>query len=214
MDKSNNLPTKIPVFPLSNFIVFPETTVPLNIFEPRYLKMIEHSMSQESRLIGMIQPKKSSDQNRNVDLHDVGCAGRIIKFEETEDSRYLITLKGVSRFNLLTDTINKDNFREAKVNWNEFTEDLSEEGINDSFVSLKQALKHFFKFKKMKVNMEIIEACNDYNFVDQITMICPLANEEKQLLLETKSIARRNDLLKSMLEGYSEEQNTSNKMRH
>ena len=209
-----NLPHILPLFPLEGVVMFPNTYLPLNIFEPRYLKMIEHSMSQESRLIGMIQPKKSNDQNKNVDLHDVGCAGRIIKFEETEDSRYLITLKGVSRFNLLSDTINKDNFREAKINWLEFSGDLSEEGINDSFVSLKQALKHFFKSKKMKVNMEIIEACNDYNFVDQITMICPLANEEKQLLLETKSIARRNDLLKSMLESYSEEQNTSNKMRH
>ena len=209
-----NLPHILPVFPLDSVVMFPNTYLPLNIFEPRYLKMIDHSMSQESRLIGMIQPKKSSVQNRNVELHDVGCAGRIIKFEETEDSRYLITLKGVSRFKLLSDTTNKDSFREAKINWNEFSGDLSEEGSDDSFVSLKKGLKQFFKFKKMKVNMEIIESCNDYNFVDQITMICPLANEEKQLLLETISIARRNDLLKSILESYSEELNTTNKMKH
>ena len=209
-----NLPHILPVFPLDGVVMFPNTYLPLNIFEPRYLKMIDYSMSQESRLIGMIQPKKSSDQNRNVDLHDVGCAGRIIKFEETEDSRYLITLKGVSRFKLLSDTTNKDSFREAKINWNEFSGDLSEERSNDSFISLKKGLKQFFKFKKMKVNMEIIESCNDYNFVDQITMICPLANEEKQLLLETISIARRNDLLKSILESYCEELNTTNKMKH
>ena len=209
-----NLPHILPVFPLDGVVMFPNTYLPLNIFEPRYLKMIDHSMSQESRLIGMIQPKKSSVQNRNVELHDVGCAGRIIKFEETEDSRYLITLKGVSRFKLLSDTTNKDSFREAKINWNEFSGDLSEEGSDDSFVSLKKGLKQFFKFKKMKVNMEIIESCNDYNFVDQITMICPLADEEKQLLLETISIARRNDLLKSILESYSEELNTTNKMKH
>ena len=209
-----NLPHILPVFPLDGVVMFPNTYLPLNIFEPRYLKMIDHSMSQESRLIGMIQPKKSSVQNRNVELHDVGCAGRIIKFEETEDSRYLITLKGVSRFKLLSNITNKDSFREAKINWNEFSGDLSEEGSDDSFVSLKKGLKQFFKFKKMKVNMEIIESCNDYNFVDQITMICPLANEEKQLLLETKSIARRNDLLKSILESYSEEQNPTNKMKH
>ena len=78
-----NLPHILPVFPLEGVVMFPNTYLPLNIFEPRYLKMIDHSMSQESRLIGMIQPKKTSDQNRNVDLHDVGCAGRIIKFEET-----------------------------------------------------------------------------------------------------------------------------------
>ena len=209
-----NLPQTMPVFPLESAVMFPNTYLPLNIFEPRYLKMIDYSMSQKNRLIGMIQPKKSRDKNKNVDLYNVGCAGRIIKFEETEDSRYLITLKGVSRFNLLSDITNKDNFREAKVNWNQFIEDLNQEGSKDSFVSLKKVLKDFFKLKKMKVNMEIIEACNDYNFVDQITMICPLALEEKQLLLETKSITKRNNLLKSIIEGYSSQQNISNTIKH
>ena len=204
----------MPVFPLESVVMFPNTYLPLNIFEPRYLKMIDYSMSQKNRLIGMIQPKKTRNKEEDIDLYNVGCAGRIIKFEETEDSRYLITLKGVSRFKLLSDTTNKDSFREAKINWNEFSGDLSEERSNDSFISLKKGLKQFFKFKRMKVNMEIIESCNDYNFVDQITMICPLANEEKQLLLETISIARRNDLLKSILESYCEELNTTNKMKH
>ena len=209
-----NLPQTMPVFPLESAVMFPNTYLPLNIFEPRYLKMIDYSMSQKNRLIGMIQPKKSRDKNKNVDLYNVGCAGRIIKFEETEDSRYLITLKGVSRFNLLSDITNKENFREAKVNWNEFIEDLNQEGSKDSFVSLKKVLKDFFKLKKMKVNMEIIEACNDYNFVDQITMICPLILEEKQLLLETKSITKRNNLLISIIESYLNEQNISNTIKH
>ena len=209
-----NLPQTMPVFPLESAVMFPNTYLPLNIFEPRYLKMIDYSMSQKNRLIGMIQPKKSRDKKKIVDLYNVGCAGRIIKFEETEDSRYLITLKGVSRFNLLSDITNKDNFREANVNWNEFIEDLNQEGSMDSFVSLKKVLKGFFKLTKMKVNMEIIEACNDYNFVDQITMICPLALEEKQLLLETKSITKRNNLLKSIIEGYSSQQNISNTIKH
>ena len=204
----------MPVFPLQGAVMFPNTYLPLNIFEPRYLKMIDYSMSQKNRLIGMIQPKISRDKNENVDLYNVGCAGRIIKFEETEDSRYLITLKGVSRFNLLSDITNKENFREAKVNWNEFKDDLNEEGSNDSFVSLKKVLKDFFKLKKIKVNMEIIEACNDYNFVDQITMICPLILEEKQLLLETKSINKRNNLLISIIESYLNEQNISNTLKH
>ena len=209
-----NLPQIMPVFPLQGAVMFPNTYLPLNIFEPRYLKMIDYSMSQKNRLIGMIQPKISRDKNENVDLYNVGCAGRIIKFEETEDSRYLITLKGVSRFNLLSDITNKDNFREAKVNWNEFMEDLNQEGSKNSFVSLKKVLKDFLKLKKMKVNMEIIEACNDYNFVDQITMICPLILEEKQLLLETKSINKRNNLLISIIESYLNEQNISNTLKH
>ena len=209
-----NLPQIMPVFPLQGAVMFPNTYLPLNIFEPRYLKMIDYSMSQKNRLIGMIQPKISRDKNENIDLYNVGCAGRIIKFEETEDSRYLITLKGVSRFNLLSDITNKENFREAKVNWNEFTEDLNEKGSNDSFVSLKKVLKDFLRLKKMKVNMEIIEACNDYNFVDQITMICPLILEEKQLLLETKSINKRNNLLISIIKSYLNEQNISNTLKH
>ena len=209
-----NLPQIMPVFPLQGAVMFPNTYLPLNIFEPRYLKMIDYSMSQKNRLIGMIQPKISRDKNEHVDLYNVGCAGRIIKFEETEDSRYLITLKGVSRFNLISDITNKENFREAKVNWNEFTEDLNEEGSNDSFVSLKKVLKDFLRLKKMKVNMEIIEACNDYNFVDQITMICPLILEEKQLLLETKSINKRNNLLISIIESYLNEQNIPNTLKN
>ena len=140
-----NLPQIMPVFPLEGVVMFPNTYLPLNIFEPRYLKMIEYSMSQKNRLIGMIQPKKTRDKDEDIDLYNVGCAGRIIKFEETEDSRYLITLKGVSRFNLLSDITNKDNFREAKVNWNEFIEDLNQAGYKDSFVSLKIVLKDFFK---------------------------------------------------------------------
>ena len=95
MDKFNNLPSKIPVFPLSNFIVFPETTVPLNIFEPRYIQMIDDSMSSE-RIIGMIQPKRTG--SLNSELFDVGCACRIVSFNETEDGRYIIILKGINRF--------------------------------------------------------------------------------------------------------------------
>ena len=209
-----NLPQIMPVFPLEGVVMFPNTYLPLNIFEPRYLKMIDYSMSQKNRLIGMIQPKKTRNKEEDIDLYNVGCAGRIIKFEETEDSRYLVTLKGVSRFNLLSNITNKDNFKEAKVSWNEFTEDLNQEGSKESFVSLKKALKDFFKLKKMKVNMEIIDACNDYNFVDQITMICPLALEEKQLLLETKSITKRNNLLRSIIESYSSEQNITNTVKH
>ena len=100
MDISNNLPTKIPIFPLSNFIVFPDTTVPLNIFEPRYIQMIDDSMSS-NRLIGMIQPKKTYDLKK-PDLFDVGCVCRIISFNETYDCRYIIILKGLNRFNKMS----------------------------------------------------------------------------------------------------------------
>src|SRR5210317_2269306 len=131
-----NLPQIMPVFPLEGVVMFPNTYLPLNIFEPRYLKMIDYSMSQKNRLIGMIQPKKIRDKDEDIDLYNVGCAGRIIKFEETEDSRYLITLKGVSRFNILSDTTNSDNYREAKVNWEDYKENIDKKSSNENFDSL------------------------------------------------------------------------------
>ena len=209
-----NLQEIIPIFPLEGVVIFPNTYLPLNIFEPRYLKMIEYAISEENRLIGMVQPKQPKDKNNDVELYKVGCAGKIIKFEETEDSRYLITLKGVSRFNILSDTTNSDNYREAKVNWEDYKEDLDKKSSNENFDSLKKVLKDYFKIKKMRVNTEIIDACNDYNFVDQLTMICPLNFQEKQLLLETKLIDKRNTLLKSIIDSYLTEVNISDTIKH
>ena len=111
MKKINDLPEKIPIFPLSNFIIFPETTVPLNIFEPRYIQMIDDSM-KSNRMIGMIQPKKSSDLSNS--LYDVGCLGKITSFNETKDGRYLIVINGISRFEVLQKRFQK-NFIESAL---------------------------------------------------------------------------------------------------
>ena len=193
--------------------MFPNTYLPLNIFEPRYLKMIDKALASDNRLIGMIQPK---GVNNNLDtiLHDVGCVGKIIKFEEVENSRYLITLKGLNRFNLIKEITNDDNFKVAEIDCNFFIEDLEEEKIKEGFSNLKLALRKYFQVKDIKVNNEIIESCKDYNLVDQITMICPLASEEKQLLLETLSITKRNALLLSMLQSYTSEANISDVIKH
>ena len=107
--KKENLPKKIAVFPLSNFIIFPKTTVPLNIFEPRYIDMINDSMSS-NKLIGMIQPRSSSYQMKKPDLHKVGCIGKITSFRETEDGRFLIQLKGILRFKKSSFKNNNDKF--------------------------------------------------------------------------------------------------------
>ena len=207
---NNNFPDFLPVFPLEGVVMFPDTYLPLNIFEPRYLEMINKAISSKSRLVGMIQPN-NSDQNK---LYDVGCAGKIIKFEETEDKRYLITLKGISRFELIYENTNRKNFKEAQIKWDRFSQDLEKLNINEKFTSLKSSLKKYFKIKNIKVNFEVIDKCNDYNFVDQITMICPLAFEEKQLLLETISISKRGDLLQSIIESYASEENISQIVKH
>jgi Lon protease-like protein len=144
----------------------------------------------------------------------VGCAGRIIKFEETEDNRYIIILRGFKRFNLISEKINYDNFRIAEVDWNYFNEDLERAKIKESFSNLKLALKKYFQTKNISVNMNVINACSDYNLVDQITMLCPFASEEKQLLLETLSIAKRNTILLSIIESYIREVNISDVVKH
>ena len=206
----NNFPDLIPVFPLEGVVMFPDTYLPLNIFEPRYLEMINKAISSKSRLVGMIQPNNSNHNN----FCDVGCAGKIVKFEETTDKRYLITLKGLSRFELISEKTNRKNFKEAQVKWDRYTEDLQKKDIKENFTNLKASLKEYFKIKNIKVNFEVIEKCNDYNFVDQITMICPLAFEEKQLLLETISISKRGNLLKSIIESYASEENISKVVKH
>ena len=208
------LPDIIPICPLKGVVMFPDTYLPLNIFEPRYLKMIDQAISNENRLIGMIQPKNTDENENNFSLYKVGCAGKIIKFEETEDNRYLITLKGLSRFNLISERKNDKNFREANINWVNFSKDLYLKEKTSDFSSLKTTLKKYFKLKNIRANMEAIDTFNDYNFADQITMICPLENNEKQLLLETASISKRNKLLQTILDSYINEENICDMNKH
>ena len=212
--QETKLPNIIPIFPLKGVVMFPDTYLPLNIFEPRYLKMIDQAISNENRLIGMIQPKNTDESEDNFSLYKVGCAGKIIKFEETEDNRYLITLKGLSRFNLISERKNDKNFREANINWVNFSKDLYTKEKTSDFSSLKTTLKKYFKLKNIRANMDAIDTFNDYNFADQITMICPLENNEKQLLLETTSILKRNKLLQTILDSYISEEYISDISKH
>ena len=212
--QETNLPDTIPIFPLKGVVMFPDTYLPLNIFEPRYLKMIDQAISNKNRLVGMIQPKNSNESDDKLAFYGVGCAGKIIKFEETYDNRYLITLKGLSRFNLISEKTNDNNFREANINWKNFSKDLHINIKSTDFSTLKASLKKYFKSKNIRANMDAINTFNDYNFVDQITMICPLANNEKQLLLETESILKREKLLQTILDSYIKEENISDISKH
>ena len=125
----------IPVFPLSNFIIFPRTTVPLNIFEPRYIEMVNNSM-KSNKYIGMIQPKRQQNQNVIPELHNVGCLGKIISFNETNDGRYLIELKGILRFKTIKEIVTTNKFREFEVDFSNFTHDLNEEKKKLNLVTL------------------------------------------------------------------------------
>ena len=122
----NNLPKIIPVFPLSNFIIFPNTTVPLNIFETRYLDMINDSMKSD-KLIGMIQPKiNKNEESLKPDLHEIGCMGKITSFKETEDNRFLIEIKGLIRFQITNEIASNKKYREYEINFTDFYNDLVE----------------------------------------------------------------------------------------
>ena len=138
-----NLPTELPVFPLSNFIIFPKTSVPLNIFEPRYIDMVNDSM-KSNKLIGMIQPKKSNNQYGIPELYQIGCVGKITSFRETEDGRYLIELKGVARFKNIEEIQSEKKYRILKVNYDNFFSDNSKFKL----VSNKKRVFDTSKFEK------------------------------------------------------------------
>ena len=147
MKQTVKLPSKIPVFPLSNFIIFPETTVPLNIFEPRYIQMIDDVMKHE-RIIGMVQPKEVN--NKNPKLYDIGCAGKITSFHETEDGRYLIIINGVCRFKILNEPITNKLYRECEVVYSDFHKDTKNQNEEIKFTDLELIFKNlktlFFHF--------------------------------------------------------------------
>ena len=156
--KKEDLPNKIAVFPLSNFIFFPNTTVPLNIFEPRYVQMIDDSM-KSNRLIGMVQPKKTGEL-RKPNLYEVGCVGKITSFNETDDGRYLIVLNGISRYKITKEVENQKLYRECEVSYENFSKDLSKEKDELKFADLKlilNDLKNLFKRQGYVINWKDIE---------------------------------------------------------
>ncbi len=201
--KKEDLPNILPVFPLSNFIIFPRTTVPLNIFEPRYIEMVDQSM-KTNRLIGMIQPKKSG-QLKKPDLYKVGCVGKITSFNETDDGRYLIILNGICRFKII-DEISSDNlFRECEVKYDDFVKDLNEKSEEIKFSDLNlifQNLKGLFKKQGYEINWKEIEKQSLDQTINTLSMASPFSLEEKQVLLESKDLTIRKDRLKEILNTY------------
>ena len=197
-------PNKIPVFPLSNFIVFPNTTVPLNIFEPRYLKMTEDAMASD-RLIGMIQPKKIGDL-KNPDLFDVGCICKIVSFNETEDGRYIIILKGLNRFKKINEIENKKIYRELNVDYNLYINDENSEKEDFEFSKIKkilEELKILFKKRGYEINWKDLEGQSVYQTLSALSMASPFSILEKQILLETKNLEERQLKFKEILNTYT-----------
>ena len=213
MKKDFEFPNKIPIFPLSNFIIFPNTTVPLNIFEPRYIQMINDCM-KGNKLIGMVQPKKSGDLKK-PNLYQVGCVGKITSFNDTEDGRYLIVVNGICRYNIIEELINNKLYRECKISFDNYIDDLDEnlkEEIKFSEVkTMFNDLKVLFKKQGYLINWKDIEKQNIHQIINTLAMASPFSLEEKQILLETVNLEERNKKLIEILKTYANDifQNTT-----
>ena len=200
----DQLPKTIPVFPLSNFIIFPKTSVPLNIFEPRYIDMIDESM-KSNKLIGMIQPKNSQNQQK-IDLYNVGCLGKIVGFKETEDKRYIIELKGVIRFKIIKEIYSNKKFRECEIDFKNFYSDLNEKKEDLKFSDLKlifKDLKTLFEKRGFIINWKALEKQNLDETINALAMASPFTIEEKQILLETKNLSSRKSKIAEILSTYA-----------
>ena len=207
--KKDNLPKKLPVFPLSNFIIFPKTTVPLNIFEPRYVDMINDSM-KSNKFIGMIQPKKSDGEtNFSPELHEVGCMGKIVSFKEADDGRFLIELRGLIRFEIKKEISSEKKYREFEINFEKFFDDLSEKKENIKFSDLElifKDLKSLFEKRGFVINWKALEKQSLDETINALAMASPFTLEEKQVLLEAKNLDVRKNKISEILTTYTFDQ--------
>jgi uncharacterized protein len=202
--KKEELPKIIPVFPLSNFIIFPHTTVPLNIFEPRYIEMINDSM-KTNKMIGLIQPKKNII-NYVPDLHEVGCLGKITSFNDTSEGRYLIDLNGLSRFKVIKEIKNNKPYRECEISFDDFSNDavINKDEIKFSDLELIfKNLKSLFEKRGYIINWQSLEKQNLNETINALAMASPFSLEEKQALLESNSLEMRKNKIAEILSTYS-----------
>ncbi len=204
--KKEDLPKKIAVFPLSNFIIFPNTSVPLNIFEPRYIDMVNDSINT-NKLIGMIQPRNLKNTTQNMkDLHQIGCLGKITSFKEIKDGRYLIELKGLIRFKTIQEIGSNKKYREFEIDFNDYLDDLNEQSEKIQFSDLElifKDLKSLFEKRGFVINWKALEKQNLNETINALAMASPFSLEEKQILLESKNLNSRKTKISEILSTYT-----------
>ena len=203
------LPENIPLFPLPGALLLPNSRLPLNIFEPRYINMVEDTLATKHRLIGMIQPVKINTGNNLKETNKyqkVGCAGRIVSFTETDDGRYLITLEGLSRFTFRKEIKHQKPYILSEVDWGFYKNDLVPfEGIN-SFDrnGFLETLKKYLDSAQIASDWEVLKKAREELLVNSLSMLCPFEPEEKQVLLEAETIVKRLDVLVTLMKLSSE----------
>tara|TARA_B100000900_G_scaffold51778_1_gene38138 strand:- start:1084 stop:1731 length:648 start_codon:yes stop_codon:yes gene_type:complete len=214
--KKEELPNTIPVFPLSNFIIFPKTSVPLNIFEPRYIEMINDSM-KTNKLIGMIQPKSINVEKSSIPpLHKIGCLGKITSFKETEDGRYLIELKGIIRFKIKREKENNKPYRTCEIVFDDYFNDLSSKKENLKFSDLElifKDLKQLFEKRGFIINWKALEKQSLDETINALAMASPFSLEEKQVLLEATNLDLRKNKIAEILSTYTFDQYNNNTLQ-
>jgi Lon protease-like protein len=206
--KKEDLPKKIAIFPLSNFIIFPKTTVPLNIFEPRYVDMINDCM-KTNKLLGMIQPKTPEEIKSIPELYEIGCLGKIVSFKESDDGRYLIELKGIIRFKIEKEIDTNKKYREFEINYEDFFDDLNEKQENIKFSDLElifKDLKSLFEKRGFIINWKALEKQSLDETINALAMASPFTLEEKQVLLEAKNLNTRKTKISEILTTYTFDQ--------
>ena len=196
--KIENLPSIIAVFPLSNAVFFPKTILPLNIFEERYIQLINDCMKGQ-RLFGMTQPKSKSFSK--PEIYEVGCLGKIVSFNETNDKRFLITLSGITRFRIIEELTTDKMYREFNVNYSDFNEDIDANKNNIQEGDIKNLLnkiKFFLEKKNYVIEFKELKKLNYYQLINTLCVISPFSLEEKQKLVETITIKERLKVLEEI----------------
>lgn len=195
------LPASLPLFPLSGVLLLPGGQLPLNIFEPRYLSMIDDALGG-ARLIGMVQPRAEAGGARPA-LYDVGCAGRIAGFAETEDGRYLVTLLGKKRFRIVEEMAVSTPYRRARVDWEVFPADAAADDPTTEHVDrarLEDAMRRYLESEGLKTDWDVVQEAPTEALVASLAMGCPFAPNEKQALLEAETAGDRADCLIALME--------------
>ncbi|WP_112320571.1 LON peptidase substrate-binding domain-containing protein [Oceanibium sediminis] len=199
-----DLPERLPVFPLPGALLLPRARLPLNIFEPRYLAMLDDTMKTEHRLIGMIQPivMPEGRSSEAAKLHHIGCAGRLTAFQETEDGRYMITLTGVSRFRIRGTQDGFTPYLRADVDWSSFQRDLGRRELDADFdrPAFLDVLKRYFETAQLASDWDSLKEAEEELLVNSLSMLCPFDPEEKQALLEAPTLQNRRETLVTLME--------------
>ena len=201
MFEASDLPETIAIFPLPGALLLPRARLPLHIFEPRYLAMIEDCMATRHRLIGMIQPSGAPGA-RERRLHSIGCAGRLTGFSETEDGRYLITLTGISRFRVLRETTDETPYRTVAASWEGFGRDLGPAESDERFHRERflKLLGRFLSRRNLSTDWDSLKEAEDELLINSLSMLCPFDPEDKQALLEAPSLTTRRETLVTLIE--------------